>query len=107
MSWAYPGLMQAVGASNKVFEFIDRKPEIQYEKGVQAPPSLQGSIQFEDVTFLYPSRPDTPVLKVSQTHQLAIPFAASWRPVSLPTTTMLPRCKMLMGKIDDIELPFT
>ncbi len=64
MSWVFTGLMQAVGASHKVFEFIDRKPEIQYDKGTVAPDQLEGRIEFKDVSFSYPSRQDTQVLKV-------------------------------------------
>ena len=56
--------MQAVGASNKVFEFIDRKPEIRYDIGKLAPAQLEGRLEFKNVSFSYPSRPDTEVLKV-------------------------------------------
>eukprot|EP00058_Branchiostoma_floridae_P020409 XP_002605899.1 hypothetical protein BRAFLDRAFT_87428 [Branchiostoma floridae] len=58
----YTGLMQAVGASEKVFEYIDRKPEIQ-NNGLLAPDRLEGHIEFKDVSFAYPSRKDIPVLK--------------------------------------------
>ena len=57
-------MMQAVGASNKVFEFIDRKPEIRYDIGKLAPAQLEGRLEFKNVSFSYPSRPDTEVLKV-------------------------------------------
>ena len=55
--------MQAAGASAKVFEYIDRKPELRSE-GRLAPAQLKGRIEFRDVTFTYPSRPDSQVLKV-------------------------------------------
>ena len=60
----YTGLMQAVGASEKVFEFIDREPKIA-NSGKLKPNNLDGRIEFRDVAFAYPSRPDTQVLNVS------------------------------------------
>ncbi|XP_033748629.1 ATP-binding cassette sub-family B member 9-like [Pecten maximus] len=58
----YTGLMQAVGASEKVFEYIDRVPKI-LNNGTLAPHCVQGRIEFKDVTFAYPTRNDTPILK--------------------------------------------
>jgi len=56
--------MQAVGASEKVFEYIDRKPEIALDSGILAPARLRGQIEFRNVRFSYPGRPDAVVLKV-------------------------------------------
>ena len=56
--------MQAVGASEKVFEFLDRKSLIRNE-GKLKPNAFLGAVQFKNVTFSYPSRTDAPVLKVS------------------------------------------
>ncbi|XP_060069453.1 ABC-type oligopeptide transporter ABCB9-like [Ylistrum balloti] len=58
----YTGLMQAVGASQKVFEYMDRVPKI-INNGTLAPHFVQGRIEFRDVTFAYPTRNDTPILK--------------------------------------------
>ncbi|XP_064424040.1 ATP-binding cassette sub-family B member 9 isoform X2 [Latimeria chalumnae] len=58
----YTGLMQGVGAAEKVFAFIDRKP-IMSSDGTLAPESLKGQIEFRNVTFAYPTRPETEVLK--------------------------------------------
>jgi ATP-binding cassette, subfamily B (MDR/TAP), member 9 len=55
--------MQSVGASRKVFEYIDRKPEID-TNGSYAPSSLEGRIEFQSVQFAYPTRPDNQILKV-------------------------------------------
>ena len=63
----YTGMMQALGASHKVFEYMDRKPEI-LPPGTFAPQHLAGKIEFEDVTFAYPTRKDTAVLKVCSVH---------------------------------------
>uniref|UniRef100_A0A914GUG2 Uncharacterized protein n=1 Tax=Globodera rostochiensis TaxID=31243 RepID=A0A914GUG2_GLORO len=58
----WTGLMQSVGASRKVFEYIDRKPEID-TKGNYAPDKLEGRIEFQNVHFSYPTRPDNPILR--------------------------------------------
>ncbi|KAK2161865.1 hypothetical protein LSH36_108g02009 [Paralvinella palmiformis] len=58
----YSGLMQAAGASEKVFQFINREPVIPNRNGLK-PASLRGHLEFNNVTFAYPSRPETKVLK--------------------------------------------
>ncbi|KAI0227571.1 ATP-binding cassette sub-family B member 9 [Lamellibrachia satsuma] len=63
ISYVYTGLMQAIGASQKVFEFIDRKPLVKPEGGNVRPNKLQGRIEFHNVSFAYPTRPDSLVLK--------------------------------------------
>lgn len=61
----YTGLLEAVGASQKVFELIDRKPKIQND-GIVNPSEVLGEVRFENVSFAYPTRPDILVLdKVS------------------------------------------
>jgi len=57
--------MQAVGASERIFEIIDSKPKI---LPPSSPKPLQtdlraGSVSFENVRFSYPSRPEAEVLK--------------------------------------------
>lgn len=64
MGSVYTGLMQAVGASEKVFEYIDREPA-NSQHGSLAPSEIQGAIEFKDVCFSYPTRPDIQVLKVN------------------------------------------
>ncbi|VDO23444.1 unnamed protein product [Heligmosomoides polygyrus] len=56
------GLMQAVGASRKVFEFIDREPKVK-NHGTYAPEKLVGRIEFKNVKFSYPIRPDLPIME--------------------------------------------
>ncbi|XP_072271896.1 ABC-type oligopeptide transporter ABCB9 [Pyxicephalus adspersus] len=58
----YGGLMQGVGAAEKVFEFIDRKPKM-INDGTLAPEHLEGKVEFRNITFSYPTRPRTQVLK--------------------------------------------
>lgn len=57
----YTGLMEAVGASKKVFELIDRKPRIE-NAGVVTLSEVSGEVRFESVSFAYPTRPDISVL---------------------------------------------
>ncbi|XP_074061591.1 ABC-type oligopeptide transporter ABCB9 isoform X3 [Macrotis lagotis] len=58
----YSGLMQGVGAAEKVFEFIDRQPTMVHD-GSLAPDHLEGRVDFENVTFTYRTRPHTQVLQ--------------------------------------------
>lgn len=62
--------MQAVGASRKVFELIDRPPQV-INDGRIAPDGrnakIEGRIEFRHVNFSYPTRPDLPIMNVSVT----------------------------------------
>ncbi|KAJ8398369.1 hypothetical protein AAFF_G00426240 [Aldrovandia affinis] len=58
----YPDVKKAIGASEKIFEYLDRKPQMPPD-GSLAPQTLEGHLQFKNVTFAYPNRPDTAVLK--------------------------------------------
>lgn len=62
------GLMQAVGASRKVFELIDREPTIHNNGQFKFNGNngkLQGKIEFRNIKFSYPTRPDIPIMQVS------------------------------------------
>uniref|UniRef100_A0A3B4BCQ1 ABC-type oligopeptide transporter ABCB9 n=1 Tax=Periophthalmus magnuspinnatus TaxID=409849 RepID=A0A3B4BCQ1_9GOBI len=63
MASVYTGLMQGVGAAEKVFEYLDREPEHSAEQGTEEPDTCSGLVEFRDVTFSYPTRPHTHVLK--------------------------------------------
>lgn len=60
----YPEVKKAIGASEKIFEYLDRKPQVPPE-GTLAPENLNGHIQFKKVTFSYPSGTEksNPLLK--------------------------------------------
>uniref|UniRef100_A0A8C6M948 ABC-type oligopeptide transporter ABCB9 n=1 Tax=Nothobranchius furzeri TaxID=105023 RepID=A0A8C6M948_NOTFU len=58
----YTGLMQGVGAAEKVFEYLDRKPKHPAE-GADAPDICTGLVEFKDITFAYPTRSETDILK--------------------------------------------
>lgn len=53
---------KALGASKKVWEIADRVPALPNYGGL-ALSNLQGHVEFHNVTFAYPSRPDIDVLK--------------------------------------------
>ena len=59
----FTGIMQAIGAAEKVFELIDRVPEIDHKAGKFQPAELKGRVEFQNVWFSYPTRPDVQVLK--------------------------------------------
>ncbi len=53
--------MRAAGASERVFELIERLPGV--SGGSERVTELHGEVRFEGVSFTYPSRPDAPVLR--------------------------------------------
>ena len=55
-------LMAAVGAAQRVFDILDKAPEVNLHLG-QKLPSLSGEIEMRGVNFHYPTRPDVEVLK--------------------------------------------
>ncbi|KAM6967839.1 antigen peptide transporter 1 [Aplochiton taeniatus] len=58
----YPEVRKAIGASEKIFEYLDRKPQVP-QKGTLAPETLKGHVQLKNVTFAYPTKKDTVVIK--------------------------------------------
>ncbi|XP_069055077.1 antigen peptide transporter 2a isoform X2 [Lepisosteus oculatus] len=60
--YVFGDMLNSVGAAGKVFEYLDRRPQVCAEGSLQ-PPSLRGHVQFRNVTFSYPSRPDRPALQ--------------------------------------------
>ncbi|XP_026178135.1 ABC-type oligopeptide transporter ABCB9 [Mastacembelus armatus] len=58
----YTGLMQGVGAAEKVFEYMDRKPKHPAD-GTEAPDTCSGLVEFKNITFAYPTRPEIDILK--------------------------------------------
>uniref|UniRef100_A0A673VJQ9 Transporter associated with antigen processing, subunit type t, teleost specific n=1 Tax=Salmo trutta TaxID=8032 RepID=A0A673VJQ9_SALTR len=60
--YVFGDMLCTVGAAAKVFTFLDRKSD-QKEAGELAPAKLQGKLAFHNVSFYYPSRPNTPALK--------------------------------------------
>lgn len=58
------GITEALAASTRVLDMIDRVPAIDSEerKG-KALSYVRGEVEFKNIYFSYPSRPDTPVLQ--------------------------------------------
>jgi ABC transporter fused permease/ATP-binding protein len=54
-------LMRAGGASHRVFELLERTPDLA-RGGDLRPASIDGRVQFADVSFAYPTRPEVVVL---------------------------------------------
>ena len=57
------GLIEAIGAGEKVFELIDLIPKIDHFSSSHSTKKMEGHVEFKDVWFSYPTRPDIPVLK--------------------------------------------
>ncbi|XP_074167186.1 antigen peptide transporter 2 [Sminthopsis crassicaudata] len=55
-------MVSNVGAAEKVFRYLDREPQLP-PPGTLAPPFLQGLVEFQDVSFAYPTHPTKPVLQ--------------------------------------------
>nr|AYM45146.1 ATP-binding cassette subfamily B member 3a [Carassius auratus] len=60
--YIFGDMLNSVGAAGKVFEYMDRKPEVSIDGDLQ-PSDLKGHISFQNLTFSYPRRPDHNVLK--------------------------------------------
>ncbi|XP_017312650.1 antigen peptide transporter 2 [Ictalurus punctatus] len=60
--YIFGDMLNSVGAAGKVFEYLDRKPEVSTD-GTLEPEELKGHISFQNITFSYPTRPDRNVLK--------------------------------------------
>ncbi|XP_058520775.1 antigen peptide transporter 1 [Ochotona princeps] len=58
----YPRLQKALGSSDKIFEYLDRTPSCP-PSGLLVPKSLEGCVQFQDVSFAYPNNPEVLVLQ--------------------------------------------
>ena len=58
----YGDFMKAIGASERVFELIDRKSPLESSTG-EPLGEIRGAFRFDAVRFRYPTRPDAPVLE--------------------------------------------
>lgn len=58
-------ITEAQGAAQKVFKVIERESELDSlsDEGLRPKSMLNGNIEFKNVTFSYPSRPDLHILK--------------------------------------------
>ena len=58
---------RARGASERVFELIDRQPTVD-AGGAERPASVEGRVEFDGVDFSYPVRSDVQVLEDVNLH---------------------------------------
>lgn len=62
LTYIFGDMLNSVMAAGKVFEYIDRKPQISAD-GKLKPDQLEGRISYCDLNFAYPSNPDKTVLQ--------------------------------------------
>lgn len=63
MAELYASLQKGIGATERVFEIIDEIGEPVVIKDNSSRIDLQGAVEFRNIDFTYPSRPDVQVLK--------------------------------------------
>jgi ATP-binding cassette subfamily B protein len=64
LSEVYGDLLRAAGASERLSELLDAKPDIRAPASPTALPNPpRGELEFEQVTFQYPTRPETSALE--------------------------------------------
>ncbi|WP_020600271.1 ABC transporter ATP-binding protein [Spirosoma panaciterrae] len=59
----YAQVQKTVGASERILEILEEPSEVNAADELPLFVPLQGKVQFDDVRFSYPSRPEVPVLK--------------------------------------------
>ena len=78
LAGTYSDFTQAMGASERIFEILDREPDLPVPKAPDNLPSpARGEVTFDDVSFEYPSRPgerviDTISFRLMQGETLAL-----------------------------------
>ncbi|XP_070777592.1 antigen peptide transporter 2a [Enoplosus armatus] len=60
--YIFGDMLNSVGAAGKVFEYLDRKPQVSTE-GKLKPDQLTGHVSFRRLNFAYPASPDKSVLQ--------------------------------------------
>ncbi|XP_030271251.1 ATP-binding cassette sub-family B member 10, mitochondrial [Sparus aurata] len=64
LSSFYSELMKGFGAGTRLWELLDRKPEFPLNEGLVLPTDqLKGQLEFDDVTFAYPTRSEAPIFQ--------------------------------------------
>ncbi|XP_063868346.1 ATP-binding cassette sub-family B member 10, mitochondrial-like [Scylla paramamosain] len=64
LSSFYSEMNRGLGASTRLFQLMDRKPEMPTSGGIQLPPeAFRGEVNFSSVDFAYPTRPDMAIFK--------------------------------------------
>uniref|UniRef100_A0A673C437 ATP-binding cassette, sub-family B (MDR/TAP), member 10 n=1 Tax=Sphaeramia orbicularis TaxID=375764 RepID=A0A673C437_9TELE len=64
LSSFYSELMKGFGAGSRLWELLDRKPELPLSEGLILPvDQLKGRLEFCDVSFAYPTRKEAPIFQ--------------------------------------------
>lgn len=63
LSSFYSDLMKGLGASTRLWELMDRQPTIPLSDGLTPSSPLKGHIEFSNISFAYPTRPDVTICK--------------------------------------------
>lgn len=58
-------MMTAAGASQSVFDYLDRRP-LQKPNGTLQPQEFRGEIEFNNVSLVYPARPNEVAVQVRE-----------------------------------------
>ncbi|XP_063470064.1 ATP-binding cassette sub-family B member 10, mitochondrial isoform X4 [Symphalangus syndactylus] len=71
LSSFYSELMKGLGAGGRLWELLEREPKLPFNEGVILnEKSFQGTLEFKNVHFAYPARPEVPIF---QDFSLSIP----------------------------------
>uniref|UniRef100_A0A8C7RMU9 Transporter associated with antigen processing, subunit type a n=1 Tax=Oncorhynchus mykiss TaxID=8022 RepID=A0A8C7RMU9_ONCMY len=60
--YIFGDMLNSVGAAGKVFEYLDREPQVS-TKGTLQPETLTGHVHFHNLSFSYPTRQERKVLQ--------------------------------------------
>jgi ATP-binding cassette subfamily B (MDR/TAP) protein 10 len=63
LSSFYSEMNRGLGASTRLWELIDRQPAIALSGGLRPTKEIEGFIQFSDLSFSYPTRPEISIFK--------------------------------------------
>lgn len=64
----YTQIITAVGGTERIREILGENSEVELDSEGKTHPDLRGDLQFHNISFIYPSRPDMPVLEDIQLH---------------------------------------
>ncbi|XP_038617312.1 ATP-binding cassette sub-family B member 10, mitochondrial [Tachyglossus aculeatus] len=71
LSSFYSELMKGLGAGGRLWELLERRPELPFNEGVMLnQKTFRGDLEFRGVRFAYPTRPEVPIF---QDFNLSIP----------------------------------
>ncbi|NWY16284.1 ABCBA protein, partial [Aphelocoma coerulescens] len=64
LSSFYSELMKGLGAGGRLWELIERKPQLPFDEGITLGKDVfRGALEFKNVEFAYPTRPETSIFK--------------------------------------------